>query len=99
MAQATIVYWRDIPAQVIVKQGRQTAKRELAPRFQEAIDLAAMRAKAIGTDAYLADWRRDGGIECGDDLETEADAWQARLEAEYDDARIKSLVDGKGFEP
>lgn len=98
MAQATIVYWRDIPAQVIVKQGRRTAKRELAPRFQEAIDLAAMRAKAIGTDAYLADWRRDGGIECGDDLEAEASAWQARIEAEYDNARIEKLVAAKGYD-
>ncbi len=98
MAQATIVYWRDIPAQVIVKQGRQSAKRELAPRFQEAIDMAAMRSKAIGTDAYLADWRRNGGIECGDDLEAEADALQERLEAEYDGARINKLVDGKGFD-
>ena len=34
MAQVTIVYWRDIPAQVIVKQGRTSAKRELAARFQ-----------------------------------------------------------------
>ena len=29
MAQLTVVYWRDIPAQVIVKQGRQSAKRQL----------------------------------------------------------------------
>jgi len=49
MPMATIVYWRDIPAQVIIKQGRKAAKRELSARFQEAIDMAAMRAKAIGT--------------------------------------------------
>ena len=98
MAQATIVYWRDIPAQVIVKQGRQDAKRELSHRFQEAIDLAAMRANAIGTDTYLADWRRVSGYECGEDIEAEASAWQERLEAEYDDARIKALIAGKGYD-
>jgi len=98
MAQMTIVYWRDIPAQVIVKQGRQTARRELAARFQEAIDAAAMRAKAIGTDAYLADWRRAEPVECGADLEAEADAWQAKLEAAYDPARVDALVAGYGHE-
>ena len=33
MPDVTIVYWRDIPAQVIVKRGRQNAKRELPLRF------------------------------------------------------------------
>ncbi|WNK01402.1 virulence factor [Thalassospiraceae bacterium LMO-JJ14] len=97
MAQLTIVYWRDIPAQVIVKQGRKTARRELAQRFQEAVDMAAMRAKAIGTDDYLADWRRSDPVDCGDDLEAEADAWQEKLEAEYDDVRLKQLVQAKGY--
>ena len=46
MAKLTIVYWRDIPAQVIVKAGRNAAKRQLADRFQEAIDIAAMRSRA-----------------------------------------------------
>lgn len=98
MAQATVVYWRDIPAQVIVKQGRTTAKRELAPRFQEAIDMAAMRAGAIGTDAYLSDWRRGMGMDCSGDLESEADNWKDRLEGEYDDTRIALLIANKGYD-
>jgi hypothetical protein len=44
MAKLTIVYWRDIPAQVIGKVGRRTFKKQLSSRFQEAIDRAAMRA-------------------------------------------------------
>jgi len=32
-AQKHVVYWRDIPAQVICKAGRTTAKRELDKRF------------------------------------------------------------------
>ncbi|TIT71617.1 MAG: hypothetical protein E5W56_21600, partial [Mesorhizobium sp.] len=43
MADLIVVYWRDIPAQVIVKKGRQNAKRELPLRFTEAIDMCAMR--------------------------------------------------------
>jgi hypothetical protein len=96
MAQLFIVYWRDIPAQVIVKAGRQTAKRELAPRFQEAIDRAAMRSGAHGTDAYLAEWRRGAPTSCGDDLEAEATSAAARLETEYDAARIAQLVASGG---
>ena len=92
MAQLFIVYWRDIPAQVIARAGRQSAKRELTPRFQEAIDRAAMRSGAHGTDAYLAEWRRSEPIVCGDDLEQEAQTASQRLEAEYDEAKLKALV-------
>ena len=58
MAKLTIVYWRDIPAQVIVKAGRQNAKRQLDERFEKAIDRAAMRADLKDTDSYLSEWRR-----------------------------------------
>ena len=58
MAERVIVYWRDIPAQVIVKAGRKSAKRELPVRFVQAIDACAMRVGATDTDAYLAEWRR-----------------------------------------
>ena len=58
MAQLTVIWWRDIPAQVIAKAGRANAKRELPQRFQDAIDRAAMRGGARETDAYLAEWRR-----------------------------------------
>ena len=59
MAELTVIWWRDIPAQVTAKEGRARAARELPPRFQEAIDAAAMRAGLIGTDAYLEEWRRE----------------------------------------
>ena len=58
MPDVTIVYWRDIPAQVIVGRGRTGAKRPLAERFEQAIDRAAMKTGAAGTDAYLAEWRK-----------------------------------------
>ena len=96
MAQLIVVFWRDIPAQVIVKAGRQTAKRELPERFVQAIDAAAMRSGAASTDDYLADWRRADPVPCGDDLEAEADAATARLVAEYDKARIIKLVNNQG---
>jgi hypothetical protein len=95
MAQLIIVYWHDIPAQIIAKAGRQSAKRELSPRFQEAIDRAAMVSGEHGTDAYLAAWRREA-TPCGDNLETEAAAAAARVETEFDDARLAQLVKSGG---
>ena len=58
MAQVVIVYWRDIPAQVIVGKGRRGVKIQLSERFEQAIDRAAMKSGAASTDAYLADWRK-----------------------------------------
>lgn len=98
MATLTIVFWRDIPGQVIVKAGRKSAKRELSERFIRAIDAAAMRSGATETDAYLADWRRADPLPCGDDLETEASAAAERLEADYDNARLAALAASEGRE-
>lgn len=96
MAQLTVIYWRDIPAQVIVRAGRASAKRELPARFQEAIDRAAMRGGARDTDSYLAQWRRADPVACGDDLEDAVARAAADLEAAYDDARLSALVASGG---
>ena len=96
MADKIVVYWRDIPAQVIVKAGRRTAKRQLTERFEQAIDRAAMRAKLTGTDAYLEQWRRGEPVPCGDDLEAEASAAAETLEAEFTPERLRELVANGG---
>ncbi|GAB5460341.1 MAG: virulence factor [Alphaproteobacteria bacterium] len=98
MANRIVVYWRDIPAQVIIKKGRATAKRELSLRFTEAIDMCAMRTGAAETDDYLAEWRRADPVEVSDDLEAEADKAAAELEAAYDKERLVALVKGGGRE-
>lgn len=99
MAQLQIVYWRDIPAQVIVKAGRRNvAKRELSLRFTEAIDMCAMRSGAAETDDYLAEWRRADPVEVGDDLEVEAEKAASTLEDEYPKERLVALVKSGGTE-
>ena len=98
MASLIILYWRDIPSQVIVKAGRSSAKRELSERFIRAIDAAAMRAGAKSADAYLDDWRRGEPISCGDDLESEATGAAERLEKEYDTHRLALLARHDGRE-
>lgn len=96
MAQKTVVYWRDIPAQVIVKAGRKSAKRELPEKFIQAIDRCAMKTGADGTDAYLEEWRRGTPEPVGDDLETEADAAITDLVEAYPAERLKALVEAGG---
>jgi hypothetical protein len=98
MASLTIVYWRDIPAQVIVKKGRETAKVQLNERFEKAIDRAAMRANLRDTDSYLAEWRRAPGTDVSDELQAEADKAAAKLEADYPDDRLKALVEAGGVD-
>ena len=97
MPEVTIVYWRDIPAQVIVGKGRRGAKAPLAERFEQAIDRCAMKVGARDTDAYLAEWRKvaTGAVE-GDPQEI-LTAEVTRLETEFDGDRIRALIANDGW--
>jgi hypothetical protein len=97
MASLIIISWRDVPAQVIVKRGRETAKVQLSPRFQEAVDRAAMRAGKGSSDAYLADWKRSDPVPVGEDLQAEAAAAAARIEASFTDEQLEVLIRAKGL--
>lgn len=97
MPEVTIVYWRDIPAQVIVGKGRRGAKRPLAERFEQAIDRCAMKVGAKDSDAYLADWRKAVPYPVEGAAEAVAAAEAARLETEYDATRLRALIDNAGW--
>ena len=97
MADRIVVYWRDIPAQVIVKQGRKTAKRELSLRFTEAIDMCAMRTGAAETDDYLAEWRKADPYPVEGEAAEVAAAEAARLDTAYDTERLKALINAEGW--
>ena len=98
MAKLIVISWRDIPAQVVVKKGRETGKVQLSHRFQEAVDRAAMRAgKASSTD-YLADWKRSEPRACGDDIQAEANAEAQAIEARYSDDDLLRLIRAHGVD-
>ena len=78
----TVIWWRDIPAQVIAKDRRRSSKIVLHPRFQVAIDRAAVKSGRREMDAYIAEWRKEQRA-CGDDLDAEVNAEVERLETEY----------------
>jgi hypothetical protein len=96
MPDVTIVYWRDIPAQVIVGKGRKGEKRQLAERFEQAIDRAAMKSGLAGTDDYLSEWRKVQTATIDGDAIAIADAEAERLEAEYDHELVKTLIANNG---
>ena len=98
MHPITIVYWRDIPAQVIVGRGRRAAKAALPERFEQAIDRAAMRAGLAGTDDYLAEWRKvEDGAADGDAEAAMTEAVRA-LEAGWPDERLRAAAMAGGVE-
>jgi len=95
MATLTVIWWRDIPAQVVAKDGRRSSKVVLHPRFQVAIDKAASRAGKRAYNDYIEEWRKVARA-CGDDLEAEVTAESDRLEAEYDKHRLAELIQAGG---
>jgi hypothetical protein len=96
MPDVTIVYWRDIPAQVIVGKGRRGSKVQLTERFEQAIDRCAMKIGARDSDAYLAEWRKAASYEVEGEPDAIAAAEAARLETTYDTARLRALIDNEG---
>ena len=97
MPDVTIVYWRDIPAQVIVGQGRRGSKAPLPERFEQAIDRCAMKIGAKDADAYLAEWRKVPSGEVEGDQDELARDIAAKLDAEYALTRIKALIENEGW--
>lgn len=93
MAEVQITYWREIPSLVTAREGRRnTAKVELPPRFQVAIDEAAMRLNMTGTDAYIEQWRRGPWEERPGAPEEVAQAVAAEIEAEFPPERIHAIL-------
>ena len=97
MPNLITVYWRDIPAQVIVGKGRRAAKVQLTERFEQAIDRCAMKVGARDTDAYLAEWRKAAPVEVEGDADEVAKREAARLEDAYDNEKLKTLIKNEGW--
>jgi len=98
MPDVTIVYWRDIPAQVIVGKGRRGgAKAALPERFEQAIDRCAMKIGAKDSDAYLAEWRKAAPVPREGEPDALAREEAARIDAEYGPERLRILIDNAGW--
>ena len=98
MGSLITIWWRDIPMQVVAKEGRKTAKRVLDKRFQFAVDKAAMNSGKKSYGDYIEEMQRSERP-CGDDLEAEADAEMARIEAAYAKDVLHGLIASGGVGP
>ena len=97
MVGVVVVYWRDIPAQIIVGKGRKASKVHLTERFEQAIDRVAMKIGAEETDEYLAEWRKADAYFVDGEQDAVAQAEAAKIEAEYNREKIKQLVNNDGW--
>lgn len=98
MPQVTVVYWRDIPAQVVVGAGRRTAaKVQLPERFEQAIDRCAMKVGARDADAYLAEWRRGEPYLVEGEAADVASGEAARLDALFSAEAVRALIENDGW--
>lgn len=97
MADVVIVYWRDIPAQVIVGKGRKASKIQLPERFEQAIDRAAMKIGAEDTDSYLAEWRKAESYSVDGEPDLIAKSEATSIDTEYTKQKIKELIDNDGW--
>lgn len=97
-AELEVIWWRDIPAQVLARSGRTVHRTGLSERFQFAIDAAAMRAGLAGTDDYLSEWRKVR-TPCGENLEEEAQAEAQRLERAFSEEALAGYVRNLGRAP
>jgi hypothetical protein len=95
--QLITILWRDIPAQVNATSRNEKHQVLLKPRFQKAIDRAAMVADITTASEYVNEWRREAVAVTGD-LAAAARAEADRIESEFDISRLDELVSAGGFD-
>ncbi len=96
MSEITIIYWRDIPTQIVVGRGRKAIKRQLAARFMVAVDKAAMNDGVTQTDAYLADWHKVSRPASGNEDTAALEEMALLMEAEYPAVRLAEIARNMG---
>jgi hypothetical protein len=98
VAELTVIKWRDIPMQIVVRDDAGGSARRLLPeRFQEAVDAAAMVAGLIGSDDYTEQMAMDRS-QVGDDLEVEASKAEDSVLAEWTEDQLKVAIRAGGYQ-
>lgn len=91
--QLTVIWWHDIPGQVVARDGERRHTYSLPLRFEKAIYRAAVGRGQAGTTTFVAGWRRVSR-DCSGDLEAEVAAATADLDRRFDDDALEALIAG-----
>jgi len=95
VAKLKIVYWNDIPAQVVVRGGRRSTRFRLSPRFMQAIERAAYRLKKLEKNALFDLWH-DVDQPFSGDIRKQAKILVQTLEEQYPEAVLEKLIRARG---
>ena len=96
MSEFQLTCWRDLPSLVVVRDGDDVTKAQLAPRFQEAIDEAAMRLGDTGSEDYLMGWTRGDWTPAEGSPTEVADRVVAEIEDDWSVERLSRYLDSLG---
>lgn len=92
MAKITILRWQEIPSVVEASDPTTKHKVQLSQRFQELIDLVAMRRGLDGSDAYLMEWQKTKLPDRNEAAETAVNIAAAEIEDRYDEIKAAALA-------
>ena len=96
MTEYQVTRWRELPSMVTARAGDETVKVQLAARFQEAIDEAAMRLGDTGSTEYLEGWDRSGWTSADGSPSEVLDGVVAALDAAWPADAIARYLDDLG---
>jgi hypothetical protein len=92
MATYQVTYWQEIPSQVDAREAGKLHKEMLSQRFQELIDIIAVRRKLDASDAYINEWNKGKKIERPGSAQEVGKAIAAELEAQFEEIRANALA-------
>ena len=99
VSEFQVTFWRDLPSMVAARDGDETVKSELGPRFAEAIDEAAMRLGDTGADEYLAGWRRSDWQPSDESAGVVLDRLVGELQEAWPEDRVAAYLDALDARP
>lgn len=97
MSQLKVIYWRDIPGRVVIRQGRRSTRLNLSARFMHAIERAAYRLKKKQADAMFEPWH-DVDQPVTGDIRQQAQSLLQQLEEQYTEEVLETLIRASGID-
>jgi hypothetical protein len=97
VAQLKVIYWRDIPGRVVIREGRRSTRLNLSARFMHAIERAAYRLKKKQADAMFEPWH-DVAQTVDGDIHVQARLLVQQFEEQYTQEVLETLIRASGVD-